>query len=177
MIYLLGVDHKIQHDGPLGPQPEHTEMFVDAVSNIIEDLSIEVIVEEFNEDAKRLNEVTKGVVEKIAAVKNIRLIYCEPSKEERERNGILTEPQIFKKLGFDILADLTTEQRDAVDEKILKQFEIREALWYDTAKDVMGSTVLCIIGARHVPTFGKLLREKGHEYAVISENWCLENFT
>lgn len=177
MIYLLGVDHRIQHDGPLGPRPEHTEAFINAVTKMIDELDIEILMEEYNEDAKRWDQVTQSVIEKIAYAKELEHIFCEPSLEERKANGILTETQIFKKLGFDNLTDLNVEQKALVDEEQIKHYAVREVLWYDTIKDDIESNMLCVIGASHISTFGNLLKKKGNDHKVLSENWCLENLS
>lgn len=177
MIYLLGVDHKIQHDGPLGPKPERTEAFVDAVTEMIKNLSIEVVVEEYNEDAKREDQITLSVLEKVARAMGVKHVFCEPSLEERKANGILKEGQIIKKHGFDELRGLTNEQKAIVEKEVREQFAKREALWYSAIEEDIGPNMLCVIGASHVPTFGSLLRKRGQESEVLSENWCVENFT
>jgi len=177
MIYLLGITHRIQYDGMLGPEQKYIDVFTEAVGHMLEDLSIEVVVEEANDDSKKWNRVELTVVERIARAKKIKFIFCEPSLEERKANGILTQPQIIEAHGFSPFGDLSDEEKKIVDQEEIKFFPIREALWFDTIKDDVGSNILCVIGAGHIKSFRTLLEKKGCEVQVIAENWCHENLT
>jgi hypothetical protein len=85
MIYLIGVRHDIQFD----PAPHRAkivrdkrESFKTHVLEVIENLGISILAEEFNEDAKKLWRVSETTLEQVAKTKGIEHRFCMPGREE-----------------------------------------------------------------------------------------------
>jgi hypothetical protein len=90
-LYLIGVNHAVQFD----PVPPFSEIFQEStsvrdkrvafrghVSETIEKLGVEIVVEEFNEEAKRKRGLHETTLEHFSKIKGIDHRFCEPGREE-----------------------------------------------------------------------------------------------
>lgn len=86
MLYLLGVDHEIQHNRKLSDNYKFSEY----LSQFCLDNSISCIAEEFSIDAFTPTEKQTTVVYDISFELNIKHFYCSPTRIIREQLHIDT---------------------------------------------------------------------------------------
>jgi hypothetical protein len=87
MIYLIGIDHLLQYNGPV--PSELLEEFKEYLVAMIKKLNITLIAEEFNEEFLcDVFNATEGTAEKAAEASGISHLYCDPDASEREALGI-----------------------------------------------------------------------------------------
>lgn len=87
MIYLLGVDHQVQHDRRLSVNSG----FEKYVVSFCEFHCIEVIAEEFSVEAKTLSKVDTSVAEDIGEKLGLVHCFCDPTTAERAALNITKE--------------------------------------------------------------------------------------
>lgn len=92
MIYLAGVWHDYQWISESNTHnPERLKCFL---QNIINTFSINVIAEEFNEQAKNENNANSVVCVDLADSNSLRHVYCDPEEGERMALGIRSLNQL-----------------------------------------------------------------------------------
>lgn len=183
MIYLIGVnDHNIQHDGNGCADLSLRNKFSAFLRNKIKELGIDLLAEEFNEDA--LYKVSHG---KIATVKNvveelkseklkIGHRFCEPSKTYRKLKNILSSSEILsKKLNIhsykESSPNLDKNQQKIFNSEKKKSFLARETFWFEQISNSLDKNIIFVCGADHVERFGALLLEKGYKSIVLVKYW------
>ncbi len=128
MIYITGIDHLLQYNGPV--PPELLEEFKGYLAAKIKDLNITLIAEEFNEEF--LYDVfgaTEGTAETAAAESGISHLYCDPDAAEREALGIPYYADVM---------DLVKE-RHGIREKFIMNIELRRKAEQETSLEVKSS--------------------------------------
>jgi len=133
-IYLVGVDHQVQHNGPtMIPEREKAiSDFCDFLEAKSKELRISVMAEEFNEDALELSRASKSTVQQIAERLGLKHLYCDPTKNKRIQLGI---------------------QNDR---------DLREEYWLSCLNDyVKAERILFVCGLEHLDTFHQKLTLKG----------------
>lgn len=79
MIYLLGIDHQVQHQ----KQTEISMDFAYYLSKKIMELDIRFIGEEWFEDLLKENAIATTVTQDVAHQYNIKHRFCDPNRNER----------------------------------------------------------------------------------------------
>lgn len=79
MIYLLGVDHQVQHQ----KQTQVSMVFAIYLSKKVKELNIKFIGEEWFEDLLKENGVTTTVTQDVAHKYIIEHRFCDPNRDER----------------------------------------------------------------------------------------------
>lgn len=133
-IYLVGVDHQVQHNGPtMIPEREKAiSDFCDFLEAKSKELRISVMAEEFNEDALELSRASKSTVQQIAERLGLKHLYCDPTKNMRIKLGIHND-------------------RD-----------LREEYWLSCLNDyIKAERILFVCGLEHLDTFHQKLTLKG----------------
>ena len=155
MLYLIGVDHSVQHDGRAGYEDptfkrlrDEFPTFLDGVARSI---GATVIAEESNEDVLSKFEAKKSVAYTVASQMNIKHLFCEPSNFEREQLGIKStgNPDDFRK---------------------------REDFWLKKLVTLKEERILFILGAGHVESFSERAENAGFSVDVAEAYYGKEYF-
>ena len=141
MIYLVGVDHVIQHEGYLDSRKKVAlRKFQAYLKKIVCERDIRVIAEEFSEDALSGSHTEVSSARKVAQALGIEHRFCDPTCQERKVRKIKTDRQ-------------------------------REREWLNCLQDLSQRNVLFLCGSSHLQTFPKLLRKRGFEVGILSDKW------
>lgn len=99
MIYLLGVDHQVQH----ARHAQITMIFSFYLSKKIKELNVALIAEEWSVDSSRISNVKTTVPEDLAVKHNLAHLYCDPTDKERKEIGWLSKKDnpVREKFWFD----------------------------------------------------------------------------
>ncbi|MAZ67631.1 hypothetical protein CL652_02580 [bacterium] len=170
MIYLIGVDHYLQHDGNESAKPELRSAFKNFLKNEITALGVDVIAEEFNEDAIRWSMASHSTLGRLAEELRITHLYCEPTIQERKELEIPSYGQIKKTLGLSPTIPIEEEIR-MVSEKQKEYFAPRENFWLNKLTPFLSDTVLFVLGSKHMDSFSSLLEQKAIDYVRRVEYW------
>lgn len=178
MVYIIGLDHLVQYNGPV---PDYLlGEFRECLSGAVARFNITVIAEEFN--SEYLHDVlgaTEDTAEVVAGKLGIEHVYCDPDERERMKLGIpyYADVKDRVKLSRGITDKFITDDalRREVDEEIAvevrKYWGIRERFWLDRIRDKLGENVLFLCGHEHVIRFRDLLVSEGADAIVIDEFW------
>lgn len=96
MIYLLGVNHQVQHER----NAQLSMVFDFYLSKKVEELNITFIAEEWSEDSSRISSVKTTVPQDIAKRYKIKHMYCDPRKDERKEIGWLSKSDDYLREKF-----------------------------------------------------------------------------
>jgi len=141
MIYLIGVDHVIQHGGYLDTRKEVAlREFQSYLAQVVQDKRIDVIAEEFNEVALERSNTDFSTCRELARSLKIEHLFCDPTPEERQALKIETAEQ-------------------------------REQEWLNRIRESLHMNVLFICGSEHLESFRRLLATDGFEVAILSDRW------
>jgi hypothetical protein len=156
LLYLIGGNHAVQFKSVLTQMFGESERvwkkreaFKAHVAEMIDKLDIEILAEEFSEEAKRQSDVREKfgesalqqfswdtVLEQFHKTKGIEHRFCDPDSEEREALGI--------------------EEPDS--ERGRAQ---REQVWLSRIADCQHRRVLFVCGDTHYDSFAQLLATNG----------------
>jgi hypothetical protein len=144
MVYLIGVRHLVQHDAPRAEKivREKRATFRRHVLEVIEELNITILAEEFSDEAKKICHVSETTLEQFGKAKGIEHRFCDPTSIEREEKGI-------KKADWDK----------------------REEIWLSRIKDCKNRNVLFVCGDEHVEAFGQKLIATGFDVEHAPKCW------
>lgn len=79
MIYLLGIDHQVQHH----KQTQVSMVFAFYLSKKIKELNIKLVGEEWFQDLLKENGVKTTVTQDVATKHKIDHRFCDPNRDER----------------------------------------------------------------------------------------------
>ena len=147
LVYLVGVDHLIQHTCSMwADKEEQIERFSAFLARKARDLKISGLAEEFNDELLRINHTQISTVAAVAQSLGLEHLFCEPNTQEKEALGISDND--------------TPENRDA-----------RERFWLERLRPLCGKRVLFVCGDEHLHSFRAKLREAGIPAKIIAEGW------
>ncbi|MBN2159989.1 MAG: hypothetical protein JW807_11390 [Spirochaetes bacterium] len=183
MVYIIGVDHLVQYNGPV-PDSLRAD-FRDYIIHKARDLKIVLIAEEFSEEA--LHEVyhaTSDTAREAAVMLGIEHRYCDPSEADLRKLGIPYYAEVRDRVKRDrgitaafILDDALRKDVERETREIVRShWSARERFWHKRIFDRIDSPVLFICGHEHAVSFQKLLIEQGHHAEVIEPFWKRELF-
>lgn len=144
MVYLLGVDHQVQHNGlAMTPERENaTRDFCMFLELKIKNLNISMFAEEFNEDALRISRASVAIVRDVAARLGLKHLYCDPTRQERKELGSSND------------------------------LDRREQFWLSRLEPHLnGETILFVCGADHLESFQKKLLDNGVKAEILPEQY------
>ena len=155
MLYLIGVDHQVQHNGraaKAGPELDqrrgHFEGFL---REIIARTKATVIAEESHEDVLSQFGATQSIPKCLADQLGIIHMFCEPSREERKRLGI-------------------TRLNNPAD------FTVRESFWLERILNLRSADVVFVLGAIHIDSFAERARDVGFSIEIVEPYFEKEFF-
>ena len=81
LLYLVGVDHQVQHDGPtMIPEREQAiSSFCQFLETKAKELRISMLAEELNEDALEMSRASRSTVQEVAKRIGLRHLFCDPT--------------------------------------------------------------------------------------------------
>jgi hypothetical protein len=168
LIYLIGVNHAVQFKSA-GSQMfgesvrvwEKREAFKAHVAEMIDKLDIEILAEEFSQEAKREGDAQeeeairervaaelgtapaplnwKTVLEQFSEAKRIGHRFCDPDSKERKALGIEVDPK----------------------KETESDWRKREQVWLTRVLDCKDRRVLFVCGDNHYDAFAQLLESNG----------------
>lgn len=174
MIYLVGIsDHNIQHNGNNCVDLSIRSNFSVFLKDRIKEYNINLVAEEFNEDA--LYKISRGdaaTVKSVAEGLKIEHRFCEPSIDERRIKNILSPSEILnKKLNIKIERELNENEQKIFDEEKVKSFLAREAIWFEKISDYLDKNMIFICATEHIKSFETLLTSKRYKPIILVDNW------
>lgn len=144
MVYLVGVDHQVQHNGlDMTPERESaTRVFCTFLKLKATSLNISMFAEELNEDALCRSRASIAIVRDVANRLGLKHLYCDPNCRER------------KELGSN------------------NDLDRREQFWLSRLEPHLDSeTILFVCGAGHLESFQKKLFDKGVKAEILPEQY------
>lgn len=178
MVYLIGVDHLVQYNGPV---PE--EIRIEFRSYLIElcrKHRITIVAEEFSEYALRdVYHATADTACEAASFLGIEHRYCDPGEKELAHLGIpfYADALDQAKREYDapesyILDGSLRKKVTRRAREIVKSYWLlREQYWYEQIRDVIGHNIVFVCGHEHIDRFRDLLVNNGHGAVVIEPYW------
>jgi len=184
MVYIIGIDHLVQYNGPL--MPEVLDEFKEFLTSIINELGISMVAEEFN--LEFLNDVlgaTEGTAKIVAEKSGIDHLYCDPDSEEREILGIPYYADVMDKVKerygirdqFITDGDLGKQVKRETADEIKRFWSVRERFWLGKFRKRVNENILFLCGHEHVSGFSALLRDEGVTVMIIDEFWRKDLFS
>jgi hypothetical protein len=160
LLYLIGIDHTVQcysATAQLFGEPEERQTkraaFKAHVAEMIDKLDIEILAEEFSEEAKRKPIRRETVLEQFSKAKGIEHRFCDPNSSEKKALGI------------------------EVDKETESDWRKREQVWLSRIADCKGRRVLFVCGDNHYDAFAQLLENnrfnvlRGEHYDISGEEF------
>ena len=143
MIYLIGINHKLQHEKiGLAEKQNVIREFLQYVESTAEQFQVTTIAEEWSEEASEINEVEFSTVQTLARKLGLKHILCDPTTEERMQNNIGK-----------------------------KDFDRREEFWFKRLHRVLHENILFICGDQHLESFTRKLESKSISAEIVSSGW------
>lgn len=191
MIYLIGVNHIVQHNGN-GSNPDVNAEFSEFLKDNIIQLGITFCAEEFNEEALEMSNASESTLLRIARELQIEHRYCDPDSTERRKLGIPirsdVEKDIKKRLNLPPDCCLGVEKlresahRQQVRDELQNYevycednkdylFGLREEFWFNKIQDKIKENILFVCGYEHIYRFKNLLQRNGCNSEIIINNW------
>jgi hypothetical protein len=159
LLYLIGVNHAVQFKSVIAQMFRETESiqkkreaFKAHVAEMIDKLDIEILAEEFSDEAKGKSDVQEEfgetaleqfswetVLEQFSKAKSIEYRPCDPESKEKKALGIEVNPTKETELDW----------------------RKREQVWLSRIADCKGRRVLFVCGEKHFKAFAQLLESNG----------------
>lgn len=175
MIYLIGVNHEVQHNRHF----PRTKAFTKLLSNLVKDFNIKLLAEEWSEDASKVWSVSYSTVEDVARINNIKYLACDPTTKEREMLGIKTEMDITKEVAELSKEPYTKKKSLAYQKTLAPNHAKREQFWLKQLQDFLSDDIIFVCATQHISEFTNLrkhgfdtlLRQQGHPYQVMKQRF------
>ncbi len=184
MVYLIGVDHLIQYNGPV-PEALRLEfreyLFREsrshAISCIAEEFSVEALTEVYK--------ATEATVQRTAEMLGIEHRFCDPEDRERRELGIPCYAELVDRVknthgiagGFILDEKLrkTIEQESVEADR--SYWHLREDFWFGRIENIITSNILFVCGHEHVERFMRLIFDRGHPCVILESFWREDIFS
>lgn len=146
MIYLIGVDHIVQHINKeaSAEKARLVDEFTHHLKESAKSLRVVLLAEEFSTEALAKSSATSSTAQKVSRELKIQHRFCDPNLQERHRLCI----------GKD-------------------NFHQRELYWLDCIRDKRNEDIIFICGNDHLESFTSILRQEGFQSKVHSKEWGL----
>ncbi len=169
-IFVLGTRHVYQFGagtslGQHSCSDEHEALFRDRMLTVCRFHHIRAIGEEMSIDALRGKNRTESTPKTLADALAIPHSYCDPIFAEWETLGIIEENVIVWK---GCRSGLSKRE---IRNQIHTMRRKREPYWLSKLEVLNTWPTLFICGFWHVPSFCKLVEDKGHSTTVVDRSW------
>jgi len=155
-IILLGTRHSIQR----GEKREQD--FRIFMNHLISTHRPSTIAEEIED---------KYIVADIASLKGLNYLIIEPTREEREKLGILDTSIIEHNIFMEFDDHDSDEAKAELQMRKEEVYRAREREWLRRINNVKECPILVICGANHFYPFAKLLNENGYKTIQVDDDW------
>lgn len=165
-IFLIGTDHKYQHNSPLYKEVSCNSMasFKKYIFEIIDKNGIHGIGEEMHRSDLK-EDRNKSTLKEVALKLGIPHKYCNSDAQEALKLG--HKPYLYKKPSE---SDEDFYKRDFENERK------REPGWIQKILEFNNWPLLFVCGSEHVESFKKLLSKNSIKVVIVDKNWkCLED--
>jgi len=107
MIYLLGIDHQVQHQ----KQTRDSVVFAFYLSEKIKELNIKLIGEEWFQDLLKENGVATTATQDVAQRNQVEHRFCDPNRNERSVIGwrSKSDDSVREKFWLEKIKDVTDQ--------------------------------------------------------------------
>ena len=102
MILLIGVNHRVQYVSK-NTDLDLVKKFIEYLENVTSANDVELIAEEFNQEALLMNDTNICVARNVSKELEVEHRFCDPDSSERAKIGIPSEKEIKKQLGLGII--------------------------------------------------------------------------
>ena len=183
MIYLIGVDHLVQYNGPV-PEQIRNE-FRSYIIEICRMHGVQAIAEEFSDEAlQKVYHAERETAHEAAEILKIGHRYCDPEEKELAEMGIPYYFDVMQEVKNKYSISGTFIVDDTLREKVKKEaadiirsyWSIREEYWCKRIRDIIELPILFICGHEHVLRFRSLLITKGYQCTIIDPFWKSDLF-
>ena len=174
MVYIIGVNHQVQHNRSL-PQ---TSEFLAFLEDFIKDKEIALIAEEWSDDASDTSAVATSTVEDFASINGIDYLACDPTFAERKVLGIRSSEDIRQELiKLAKQGPYTKEKSKEYQKKLITEdHHKRERFWLEQIQNYTDEDIIFICGTEHIGKFTSL-REYGFDLLLRDEKIPVEVLT
>lgn len=167
-IYLVGVNHAVQWNRSSPATVDYMQYLETQIKN----LNIDLVAEEFSEEAVKRNKVkrtTSDEVSKKLLRKNSFL--CDPDEKTREKIGYPTKAQLRQKFGVKSAIEGTKENKARKEHERTFWF-VKERYWLDRIKN-FSQKMIFVCGSEHIKSFSSLLKQQGYVVSILDKKFDL----
>jgi hypothetical protein len=174
MVYLIGVEHKIQGICVGGDETPDQIEYRSSLERAIEQYDPTVVAEEYSEDALKMWTYLRGTpyeyfTKRITDSKGVKHLPCDTGTEMKCGFGIQGTAGWRQQISC--LGNHESYKNDellpeALD--VIKDFPLRENYWLEELKDVLHEDVIFVCGDYHVDTFSRRLHNKGIKTQIVA---------
>ena len=174
MIYLIGVEHKVQSVSVGGEETADQIKYRLYLEQAIEEYKPTVVAEEYSEDALSRSAYLRGIPQefftrKIATPKGVKHLPCDSDLRTKCSMGYqgsdgwrMQIPRLEK-------CDSSSDHEPLPDAlEVTKDFPPRENYWLEQLKDILQEEIIFVCGDYHVDTFGSRLKNNGIKSRVVA---------
>jgi len=159
---LVGVDHTAQWN----KDSSESKILKSELTEIVKNHSIDLIAEEFSEEALAGNKVKKTVCQDVAKVFGINHKPCDLDSQERKKQNIPLRNEVKSRLNIKGLV-LANSQEDKLIEAELRKYDlIREKGWFNKIKNEVAQNLVFVCGSSHLKGFRSILINNGYEVVM-----------
>jgi hypothetical protein len=164
MIYILGLNHRLQ----IKPKLKETKELLTFIADKIDALKIDLIAEEFSEEALQRHGIKSTTVQRFCRRNKMSHIFIDPGPEERTRLGIISRGTVLKE-SYNRQEYFKPKDYSRFVEEVKETFKPREKYWFEKIKPNLKKDILVICGWDHMISFSKLLEERSIHCLVIEQ--------
>jgi len=173
MIYLLGINHKLQWDRNY----YNTSLLINYIERKIKKHKIEILAEEFSEEIFKdrfyiEQSINTTSLYDIAVRSMLRHIYCDPDINKRSELGIRRTYIIKKAANIDFFKpekDYSPEEYERFRRERKIDDDIREMYWLSQITDYKDGNILFLCGIQHLKSFGAKLVNNAFQVKIFNE--------
>jgi len=171
MIYVLGLNHHLEQFRHVGNDPKAVARLQNYVRVFCTEKSIQLIAEEWSDDATKYWEVESTYCEDVATDLGIAYLPCDPNLTERARLGIRSRQEIAEELGIEFaMVHFYPEDEELVNAAAGGEDIKRERHWLEKLIEpaVASERILLLCGYEHVERFITLAQREGYQATRIA---------
>jgi hypothetical protein len=164
MIFIIGIKHDLHQTGPFGDKQPLAD-FEELLGKVTKEEKIQLIAEEFSQDAARFWNIEKTPTQTFAEKLGVDYIHVDPGIKERKTLGIKSREETASELGIDIF-NLAPGDLDKINANSKSYDHLREEEWLRRLTPHAGRQVVFVCGFEHTQSFFNLLIAKGYKATV-----------
>jgi hypothetical protein len=170
MIYVIGVGHYDEQFPHSHNVREKVERLQEFVPRFCKEKGIQLIAEEWCDDARRYQSIKTTYSEDIASDLGIEYLPCDPNIAERAKLQMKSREQIAQDLGivFAFIQPGSKDEQRVNETDAAKEADAkRERYWLERilARDGANKNTLLVCGHEHADSLVALAKSKGYEVA------------